>query len=162
MTTVDPPPAERPAHRGSEGDRRVGQGEERCDGAIPLTFPRDGCVRSLGVGRALRARLNASRDDRRSAARGAAGPPRILGDRRVGQGEERSDGALDLTFPRDRCVRSLGVGRALRARLNASRDDCRSAARGAAGPPRILGWPGLQPKNHRTKELELSDRAGSA
>jgi hypothetical protein len=61
-----------------------------------------------GVGRALRARLNASRDDRRAAARGTAGPPRILGregDRLVRQGEERSDGALPLTFPLDRCVR---------------------------------------------------------
>jgi hypothetical protein len=45
VTTVDPPPAERPAHLGSEGDRLVGQGEERCDGALDLTFPLDGCVR---------------------------------------------------------------------------------------------------------------------
>jgi hypothetical protein len=35
-----------------------------------------------------------------------------------------------LSFP--------GVGRALRARLNESRHDLQSAARGAAGPPRAV------------------------
>ena len=49
--------------RATEARCLVGQGEERCDGALPLTFRLDRCVRSLRVGRALRARLNASRDD---------------------------------------------------------------------------------------------------
>ena len=50
-----------------------------------------------GVGRALRARLNVSRDDRRSAARGAAGPPQIRGRPQGGSGR----GAVRRGHPAD-------------------------------------------------------------
>ena len=142
------------------------------------------------VGRALRARLSESRHNRRSAARGAAGPPRMAhlegahregfrahsvspggpcapraaqrvtplpAIRRPRSGRPTSDGPTSngpnsksfvLTlFPQvGRALRARlifvltrfpRVGRALRARLSESRHNRRSAARGAAGPPRM-------------------------
>ena len=147
-TSADPPPAERPAHLGSWGDRGKvlggsGRGARRRGPRSDLSA---GWLRSVSSGGPGAPRAAQRVTGRPSIRRPRSGRPTAdLGATEascwVGQGEERSDGALPLTAPRDGCVRSLRVGRALRARLNASRDERRSAARGAAGPPRTRGRP---------------------